>query len=184
MLLCFWPRSKFPPLCWRQLPTTMVPSVTNQTRSSCSAAGRRRTPESVWKKGEKSTIARSTFSGICCSWATKVIVEWTLLLFFIFFQMCRLVDIKATVLSSAKLSTVLVVSVWLKMWLHFGASWRLESSVGSRGSLVRRGCGRDLFPRDGRVGRKCSLLRGHTNCWFAVVLSGGSILFWKENFCC
>lgn len=36
-------------------------------------------------------------------------VKWTLLLFF--FLMCRLVDIKATVLSSAKLSAVLVVSV-------------------------------------------------------------------------
>lgn len=85
-MLCFWPRSKFPLLCWRRLPTTTAPSVTNQTRSSCSAAGRRRTPESVWKKGEKSTIAHSTFSGICCSWAMKVIVKWALLLLlFIYF---------------------------------------------------------------------------------------------------
>lgn len=44
------------------------------------------------------------------AWATEVTLSGRCYYFF-FFLMCRLVDIKATVLSSAKLSAVLVVSV-------------------------------------------------------------------------
>lgn len=47
-----------------------------------------------------------------CAWATKVTLSGRCdYFFFYFFEMCRLVDIKATVLSSAKLSAVLVVSL-------------------------------------------------------------------------
>ncbi len=62
-LCCFLCRSMFRLPYWRRLLITMALNVTRPTKSSCCAAGRRRTPESVWKKGWKSMNVHSTSSG-------------------------------------------------------------------------------------------------------------------------